>query len=444
MTTKTLIVSSATAALIAVTSIAVTLAVPVPQRERAAAAAAAPAADADDDADGRDEMIPSTHRPGVELAFARESYAPGEVARLHVFGSARNVFLDVVHAGLEHAAIVANDVLDGVPVTAPRRLASVHRGQTIPVRLGANWPSGLYFARLTGPHELAGYATFVLRPRRLGEHRVAVVLPTQTWQAYNFRDDDHDGVGDTWYSGGGRTHARLFRPIYNRGVPPHYKYYDQPFLRWLESTKRPVDVLADGDLLSVRDGRALARAYDLVVFEGHHEYVTTHEYDVVTGYRDNGGNLMFLSANNFYWKITRSGDLMTRVARWRDIGRPESSLIGVQFYRNDMGEHRGPWRVVSTAAAPWLFEGTDLHAGSTLGSGGIEADTTTPASPAGTRVIAEIPNLYGDGIDAKMSYYQTPVGAKVFAAGAFTIAGEAQWPPVAKVLDNLWNYLSRP
>ena len=35
--------------------------------------------------------------------------------------------------------------------------------------------------------------------------------------------------------------------------------------------------------------------------------MTTHEYDVVTRYRDLGGNLMFLSANNFFWKVDKQG-----------------------------------------------------------------------------------------------------------------------------------------
>ena len=50
----------------------------------------------------------------------------------------------------------------------------------------------------------------------------------------------------------------------------------------------------------------LASAYDLIVFPGHHEYVTTREYDLVEGYRDLGGNLMFLSANNFFWRVDRA------------------------------------------------------------------------------------------------------------------------------------------
>ena len=43
-----------------------------------------------------------------------------------------------------------------------------------------------------------------LRPPALapGASRVAAVLPTNTWQAYNLYDADGDGWGDTWYAGG--------------------------------------------------------------------------------------------------------------------------------------------------------------------------------------------------------------------------------------------------
>ena len=60
-------------------------------------------------------------------------------------------------------------------------------------------------------------------PHRLGEHRVAVVLPTLTWQAYNLRDDDGDGTGDTWYATLPRPHRRLARPFLDRGVPSHFR-----------------------------------------------------------------------------------------------------------------------------------------------------------------------------------------------------------------------------
>src|SRR5205823_9333107 len=128
-------------------------------------------------------------------------------------------------------------------------------------------------------------------------------------------------------------------------------------------------------------GGRLRKAYRLLVFEGHHEYVTEHEYDAVTRYRDLGGNLLFLSANNFFWKITIDRDVMTRVARWRDLGRPEAALIGVQYFHNDRGEHRGPWIVRKTQGTSWLTSGTGLTVGAPLSSGGIEADSVTSASP---------------------------------------------------------------
>jgi hypothetical protein len=73
--------------------------------------------------------------------------------------------------------------------------------RTITIRI-PNVPSGLYYAELTGPDGRVGYAPFVVRPAVLGAtSRVLVVLPTNTWQAYNFQDVDGNGYGDTWYAG---------------------------------------------------------------------------------------------------------------------------------------------------------------------------------------------------------------------------------------------------
>ena len=71
-----------------------------------------------------------------------------------------------------------------------------------------------------------------------------------------------------------------------------------------QPTGKQVEFLSDDDLERFRTGDELAAAYDLVVFPGHAEYVTTHAYDVVERYRPSGGNLMFLSAN-FFWRVRR-------------------------------------------------------------------------------------------------------------------------------------------
>ena len=395
-------------------------------------------------------------RPGIAAAFRHESYTAGDRASLKLFGGGRSLSIQVFHAGPEPGHTRRRDLMEGIPVSAQASLGSRKPGSLVGVEVGA-WPSGLYFAKLTAPGGRVGYAPFVLRPAKLGEHRIAVVLPTQTWQAYNFRDDDGDGLPDTWYFDQRRPHARMARPFLDRGVPPRFRHYDLPFLHWLARTHKAVDFLTDGDLGAATAGQ-LAAAYDLIVFSGHHEYVTTREYDAIAGYRDRGGNLMFLFANDFFWQVVRRGDLLTRTRKWRDLGRPEAALIGVSYRANDRGYSKNPWIVRTTSATPWLFAGTGLRPGSRIANGGIEIDTTSAASPPNVRVLAEIPNLYGPGFTAQMTYYDTPAGAKVFAAGAFGLVESILEPDEAlpdpraertrgaarRLLENLWSELSKP
>jgi hypothetical protein len=381
--------------------------------------------------------------PSVEATFLHDSYRPGATATFVLWRPERALTLRIYRTGPENQPTVGNITMHGVPVTGTVDLGRHAAHTPIQVRVG-NWPSGLYFAQLRARDGRIGFAPFVVAPRRLGEHRILVVLPTLTWQAYNFRDDNGDGRGDTWYAGWKQDWAKLARPYLGRGVPPHFWHYDQPFLYWLAHTGRQVDFFSDSDLRSVSSSRALSAAYDLIVFPGHHEYVTTREYDLIQGFRDRGGNLMFLSANDFFWKVTLKGNTMTRVAQWRYLGRPESALIGVQFIGTDEGVHRGAWQLRSDASCKWMFDGTGLQADSSFGNAGIEIDHTTADSPKGIHVVAEIPHLFGPRFTAQMTYYETPAGARVFAAGAFSVAGSAENTVVGHVLANLWDRLERP
>ena len=173
--------------------------------------------------------------------------------------------------------------------------------------------------------------------------------------------------------------------------------------------------------------------------------MTDHVRDVIEQYRNLGGNLMFLSSNNFFWRITRVGQTMTRVSQWRWLGRPEASLLGVQYLANDEGQTLRPYVVTSETTAPWLWDGTDLPTAQSFGFGfGIEIDAMTKDSPPGTIVLANVPEIYGKGYTAQMTYYETPKGAKVFAAGTMNFGGSATRWPQKKILENLWARLSVP
>ena len=314
-------------------------------------------------------------QPSVEAAFQAESYGPGTTASLAFFNRAGGVRLQVFRVGPERAR-TRNNEMRGVPVTRRTAVGDATTGRIVRVRIGT-WPSGVYFARLDASDGRVGFAPFIVRPQHFGEHRVAVVMPTFTWQAYNIRDDDKDGRSDSWYGDWHCNHARLYRPYLSRGVPYHFRTYDLPFLRWLVRNDRQVDFLADSDLDTARGADELARAYDLMIFPGHHEYVTTNEYDVVEGYRDRGGSLMFLSANNFFWQVVKRGSVLERTKRWRDLDRPEASLIGIQYIGNQ--RKFGRYVVLDAKAEPWFFEGTGYSRGRSSGTAGSRSTRSARA-----------------------------------------------------------------
>jgi hypothetical protein len=383
---------------------------------------------------------------GVEAAFTRRSYLPKERMALRVLADTPSLALTFLRVGHGPDPSPRADEMVGLEMGDPVSLDWTGKRsapRTVYLQTG-DWPSGLYAARLETPDGRVGFAPFVLRATTPGATRAAVVLPTNTWQAYNLYDADGDGWGDTWYAGG-TPPVVLDRPYRDRGVPPRFFRYDFPFVRWLEKTRREPDFLTDDDLDAVPSGDELRRLYDLVVFPGHSEYETSHAYDVIERFRDLGGRLVFLSANNFFWKVDRSGRAIRRIAQWRNLGRPEARVLGIQYRANDDGQRQAPFIVTDHDATPWLFEETGLENGDLLGEEvggfGIEIDMTTPLSPPGTRVPAMIPNLFGLGLHAEMAYYETPAGARVFSAGVLDFPAVLYTAPGIRLLDNLWRHM---
>ena len=108
----------------------------------------------------------------------------------------------------------------------------------------------------------------------------------------------------------------------------------------------------------------------------------------------------------------------------------------MQYRANDDGRIQRPFVVRAATTAPWLWAGTGLVDGATfgeeLGGYGIEIDQTTPLTPPGTIVLAEIPDLFGPGLTAQMTYYETANGGEGVRGGALDFGGSATlWPDAA-------------
>jgi len=377
---------------------------------------------------------PAAFAAPLQATFLQRSYRPGDVALLRIVSTPSRVLqLDVFRVG---ARLDAGDrTTEGAPVDATRRLDGPPSPWTLHLPIG-DWPSGVYVARLVAADGDVTYAPFVLRPRLLGHSaRVLVVEPTNTWQAYN------DYGGDSWYESPFVHVIALDRPYEAHGLPGN-DALGVGFLRWYAASGATADFVADDDLERFADAAQLRRLYDLIVFPGHEEYVTVHVYDLVEGFRNLGGSLAFLAANNFFYRVAREGDAIVGRTRWRDLGRPEAALVGAQYVGWDEQRFPNvPYRVASVAAAPWFFAGSGLHYGSTFGRYGIEIDALAPSSPHDTRVLASIPNDFGPGVAAEMTYYRRG-RAQVFDAGVMNFGASADWPVVSTLMDNLWQHLS--
>jgi hypothetical protein len=379
---------------------------------------------------------------GVIATLAARDYRPGEVAPVRLVGGCGGrVALQVYSAGSAPVGAAArggyDSELGGLPVGAPESV--VLRGATtrvVPVQIG-EWPSGLYVVQVLG-RDCRDYAPFVVNPRQPGRSRVLIVEPTNTWQAYNFEG------GDSWYLDPAVHVVGLARSYVGDGLPGHFRMYDLGFLRWYWRTGKRADFVSDDALERFRDGRQLRRLYNLIVFPGHEEYVTPHVFNLIEQFRDLGGSLAFLSADDFFYRVEVSGTVMDGRVRWRDIGRPEAALLGAQYagWQERLYPNR-PFVVVDAQAAPWLFAGTGLHDGSRFGRFGIEIDERAASSPPGTRVLAEIPNDFGPGLSAEMTLYRRG-HALVFDAGVMAYGGSADWPVISTMLNNLWRRLASP
>jgi hypothetical protein len=376
----------------------------------------------------------------VDAAFLQRSYVPGVQASVSIATDARTVRVQFLAYPSSGDAGALDPRTRAVAMTSAVTLDwRGHRNAPHTVGLGGteSWPSGLYFLRVTTTDGRSGYAPLVLRPARLGEHRVAVVLPTNTWQAGNLRDADGDGWGDSWAADATRRTLDLRRPYLDAGLPPRLRTGAGAVLAWLVRTGRRADYLSDDDLAAVAGGEALRRAYDLLVFPGSEELVTKHVYDALRGYRDLGGRLMFLSSGNLYRRVERQGASLRRLQPWRRLGRPEAALVGVQLAASGRAGAGKPYVVQGAAAEPWAFAGTGLSNGGSFGRFGGQVDARSPASPAGTVLLARIQRAVGTR-SAEMTFYETAAGSRVFAAGARDVGGSIDLPAVGRLIANVW------
>ncbi len=234
-------------------------------------------------------------------------------------------------------------------------------------------PSGLYAARLENGDE-AEHVVFYVRPPRGRRTSDAVFLAsTATYMAYgNYRVmnrsrlyelylgvlpelvpsdlflNERPTYGDSLYSlhrdGSGTALSTRLRPIVNmRPNTTLSAFNDDGFLLgWLDAIGQGVDVVTDEDL--EREGAAALAGYRVLLTGNHPEYTSTGMWDAIQGFLDDGGRLLYLGGNGFFWRVAWHPTLpVIELRRAEDGSRPWEAEPG-EYSMAWSGEYGGMWR----------------------------------------------------------------------------------------------------
>ena len=334
------------------------------------------------------------------------------------------------------------------------------------------------------------------------------------WNARPWPPDDHPEYGISTYNhhrdGSGVSYSSRLRPAINQrsgfcayadpqgGSCLRHFPADTHLLAWLEAAGHDFDVVTDEDLHE--HGVDLIAPYRVVMTTTHPEYHTPGSLDALAGYTEQGGRLMYLGGNGFYWRVAvnpelpgaveiRRGETGIRAwaaepgeyynafdgaygGLWRNSDRAPQRIAGVGF--TSQGDFHGSYyRRMPDADDPrarWILEGIDdeilgdfgLSGG---GAGGFELDRLDHrlGTPLHALIVARSENHDdtfvmvpeeilthhdtrpreppADLIRAEIVYYETPNGGAVFSVGSISFCGSLPHDDydnnISKMTDNV-------
>ena len=385
---------------------------------------------------------------------------------------------------------------------------------TLSLTIPADLRSGVYAVKLTagdGGEMAEEYAPFFVRAA-VPRAPVCLLIPTASYLAYAnvqnafdaallqsitastpiiqeidvevYKNDVEFGLStyDVHNDGAGVCYSSYHRPIVNMrpkhrlaGLGTTWQFpADLSIVAWLDAMKYDYEVITDEDLH--REGVAALQPYRAVLTGTHNEYYSERMMDATEDYLAQGGRLLYLGANGYYWcagfrdeepfimevrKLeagsrawqARPGEHYLactgeRSGLWRHRGRPPQKLVGVGFTSEGM-DFSVPYRRMPDSdhrSVAWVFEGVegevfgDFGLG-TGGAAGLEIDRYELAlgTPPHARILASsepfsdnyplvqeeiffmTPALGGTQnalVRADMVYFTTPGGGAVFSTGS--------------------------
>lgn len=309
----------------------------------------------------------------------------------------------------------------------------------------ASWAAGIYAARCTNGDGAVFDVPFVVSRPGSGA-RVAVIVNTNTWNAYN------TWGGGSNYTGSGsvtlgfqRPNLHLLTAFWDHGSGTHMLRSEIWFIDWLRDQGIAFDLLTDADLEG--ETAAALASYRVIILDSHPEYWTSTQIATVKSWLAAGRNaLLYLGGNAMYRPTTTvpaataaglRPQMITSPVEWDDAGWAAQDFEGHPMLGVPPRNLRGPShgrgvRVLAPSHA--FFAGTAVTTSSVLGTtgwnmagsnawgaSGWETDCwiTAPGSPA--TVLAKDEGADGQG--ASIVTFPTATSGFILGVGSLTFVG---------------------
>jgi N,N-dimethylformamidase len=337
--------------------------------------------------------------------------------------------------------------------------ADVGWPESVALTIPDDWQSGVYALRIRSLEDEDHLPFFVLPPRGQATNPIAVLFPTLSYLAYanecvdpvetaplnplydlTLRREEltyaeANGLKSTYDSHIDRSGICFsavrrpnfdFRPRARSRIvaAPRQFPADLYLVDWLEEMGFEFDAISDFDLHY--EGADLLSQYRVVITGSHPEYWSGAMIEARDRYLQDGGRLMYLGGDGFYWStaVTNDDGGLIEVRRftgvrtwqaqpgefwlcltgamggiWRDHGKAPQKSVGVGFSGQGFDRGAAYRRTPASYESPcaFVFEGVSgdvFGAGQSLtlnfGPAGVEVDSADPdlGTPAHAVVLA--------------------------------------------------------
>jgi len=272
------------------------------------------------------------------------------------------------------------------------------------ISIDAKTPPGQYLIKLSNNLRAATFVPFLVYGD--GPSEATFISSVLTWQSYN------QWGGESLYKGadGAReTAAKVvtFDRPYDGDGSGQFRYMEQPLVTMMEKIGIDINYVTD---FEVHNNPTVFEKTKSIIVGGHSEYWTIAMRDLIEAAVAQGRNLVSFGGNNAYAITEIDGRKISGRTPYREIQRPESVLLGSQYFalgiRKDLiSNNVWPFSVLSSDAV-------------IKGLYGYEADTALGTIGPGVQISARAAiSPTEKGYVAMSTYYNAPSGAAVLNMG---------------------------